>query len=288
MKRQPKTISIVTPSYNQGEFIDETIRSVLSQEGDFYLDYIVMDGGSTDESPEIIRAYADLVREGKWPARCRGITYRWVSERDGGQVDALEKGFLLAEGEIGAWLNSDDLYHDARVLSRVAAEFERDERIEIVTGDGLLVDRQGREFAAHRAERIDLNELLYLDYPILQPATFVRKRIYKAEPLDRSYACCFDAEYFVRLIRKGYVWSKVADTLAHFRLYPETKTLSGYERRFRESMAIARMYGTNKPYYLVSAVYKYVDMVLLGRYPRNFAVNVARQVARRLAYGIIR
>ena len=212
---------------------------------------------------------------------------RWVIERDDGQVDALEKGFALAEGEIGAWLNSDDVYHDDRVLSRVLAEFQRDERIEIVTGDGLLVDRQGREFAAHRAPRIDLKELLYLDYHILQPATFVRRHIYRDEHLDGSYTCCFDAEYYIRLLMKGHVCSKVADTLAHFRLYPETKTLSGYESRFRESLAIARRYGSSRFHYLVSVAYKYVDIVLLGRYPRSFPVNVARQVARRAAYRII-
>ena len=103
-------ISIVTPSYNQGEFLEETLVSVLSQEGDFFLDYLVIDGASTDGSLEIIRRYAELLEKDEWPVRCRGIRYRWMSEPDNGQSDALMKGFNLAEGEILAWLNSDDVY----------------------------------------------------------------------------------------------------------------------------------------------------------------------------------
>jgi len=96
--RPPTTVSIVTPSYNQGTFIRETIESVLRQEGDFNLDYIVVDGGSTDNSVDIIRRYGALVDEGKWPIRCRGIRYRWASEGDKGQSDAIIKGFGMAEG----------------------------------------------------------------------------------------------------------------------------------------------------------------------------------------------
>src|SRR5210317_1218279 len=89
-------ISIVTPSYNQGEFLEETLVSVLSQEGDFFLDYLVIDGASTDGSQEIIRRYAELLEKDELPVRCRGIRFRWFSEPDEGQVDALMKGFDLA------------------------------------------------------------------------------------------------------------------------------------------------------------------------------------------------
>src|SRR5574340_1418719 len=103
-------ITVVTPSFNQGRFIDETIRSVISQEGDFYLEYLIMDGGSTDETVDIIKKYDRLIKEGKWPVKCRGIEYRWVSEKDNGQADAVNKGFKIARGEILGWLNSDDTY----------------------------------------------------------------------------------------------------------------------------------------------------------------------------------
>jgi glycosyltransferase involved in cell wall biosynthesis len=113
------TVSIVTPSFNQGVFIEETIASVLSQQGDFYLDYIIMDGGSTDDSVEIIKKYDRLLREGSWPVACRGIAYRWTSGKDAGQADAINKGFAIAAGEILGWLNSDDTYLPGAVATAV-------------------------------------------------------------------------------------------------------------------------------------------------------------------------
>src|SRR3972149_7029872 len=104
------TVTIVTPSFNQGRFIGETIESVISQEGDFLLEYLIMDGGSTDNSVEVIKKYEDLLKGGGWPVRCRGIEYRWVSVKDNGQADAINKGFMASKGETLAWLNSDDVY----------------------------------------------------------------------------------------------------------------------------------------------------------------------------------
>ena len=99
--------AIITPSFNQGEFLAETIESVISQEGDLGIDYLIADGASTDNSSEIIRRYDRLLQQGKWPVGCRGIRLRWVNERDRGQSDALQKGFRMSEGSILAWLNFD-------------------------------------------------------------------------------------------------------------------------------------------------------------------------------------
>ena len=114
--------SIITPSYNQGEFLAETIESVIGQAGDFYIDYIVIDGGSTDNSVDVIRGYQASLNRMQWPIACRGITFSWVSERDEGQTDALMKGFGAARGEIFAWLNSDDVYLPG-ALQAVADQF---------------------------------------------------------------------------------------------------------------------------------------------------------------------
>src|ERR1035437_9764873 len=103
-------ISIVTPSYNQGEFLAETIESVISQEGEFHIDYIIVDGASTDTSVEIIRHYDELLNERNWSIKCCGIRFRWTSGKDKGQTDALMKGFRIAKGDVYAWLNSDDTY----------------------------------------------------------------------------------------------------------------------------------------------------------------------------------
>ncbi len=280
------TFSIITPSYNQGEFVEDTIRSVLSQEGGFYIEYIVMDGGSTDNSVEVIKKYDSLLRDGKWPVKCLGITYSWKSEKDKGQSDAIEKGFDAARGEIAGWLNSDDIYYDSRVFEKVMKEFMEDGELKMVTGDGLFIDRGGKEIGPHCVDRIDFNELLYLDYHILQPATFVVKSIYKGERLDRSYDYCFDAEYFIRLINKGCKYKKLGSSLACFRFYPEIKTLSGLGKRYSESLRISRVYGRNTLYYIISAFYKYWAIVLVNKYPSGL-IRKATALFRILAYNII-
>lgn len=278
------TFSIITPSFNQGEFIGETIKSVLSQEGDFNIEYFIMDGGSSDNSVDIIKEYDRQLAEGRWPVKCRGIRYKWVSEKDKGQVDAIEKGFALAGGEIGAWLNSDDTYCNSHVFQKVLKFFEEDNNLQMVTADGLFIDKKGREFGRHYVEQIDFTELLYLDYHILQPATFLAKSAYKEERLDRSFNYCFDAEYFIRLISKGYKYKKIREDLACFRLYPETKTLSGFGRRYSESLRIARLYGRKPMCYLISAFYKYLEIILNNKYPSSALVNETTRRLRTLAY----
>ncbi|MBI1912009.1 MAG: glycosyltransferase [Deltaproteobacteria bacterium] len=281
-------ISIITPSYNQGKFIEETIKSILSQEGRFFIEYIIMDGGSKDNSVDVIKKYERLLKEGKWEIKCLGIDYFWVSEKDKGQVDAIEKGFARAKGEIGAWLNSDDVYHDSKVLQRVADEFSSDPELKMVTGDGNFIDRGGCEFGLHEVERLDFTELIYLDYHILQPATFVRKEIYKSERIERSYNYCFDAEYFIRLINKGYKFRKIKSLLASFRIYPEIKTLSGQEKSYSEFLGIIKKYG-NKPYhiYLISVFYKYWSMVLKNKYPKVRLIQLSAYALRICAYKLI-
>jgi glycosyltransferase involved in cell wall biosynthesis len=281
------TVSIITPSYNQGEYIEETIKSVISQEGDFFIDYIIMDGGSTDDTVGIIKKYDALLKEGVFPTKCKGITYRWTSERDKGQVDAIKKGFAIATGDIGGWLNSDDIYHDTKVFERVLGEFNTDDSLMILTGDGPFIDKEGREFGLHHVDRLNLAELIYLDYHILQPATFLKKAVYKEEGLDESFNYCFDAEFFIRLIGKGYKYRKINDSLACFRFYPETKTLSGLGKRYKESLKISRMYGKNIYFYAVSAIYKYFEIVLQNKYPATDFIKKATEAFRALSYKVV-
>ena len=106
----PPKFSIVTPSLNQRPYIQETMESVLSQEGDFEIEYFVVDGGSSDGSVELIRQCAEKVSSGNRPVRCRGITMEWISEKDHGQSEAINKGLRRATGDFVSYLNSDDLY----------------------------------------------------------------------------------------------------------------------------------------------------------------------------------
>ncbi len=102
--------SIITPVFNGERFIREAIESILSQKGDFKIEYIVMDGGSTDSTVNIAQSYEEKLRNGTHPIACNGISMRVFSEKDRGMYDAINKGFARAEGDIFAWLNSDDVY----------------------------------------------------------------------------------------------------------------------------------------------------------------------------------
>lgn len=262
---KPK-ISVVTPSLNQGQFIDETIRSVISQEGDFYIDYIIMDGGSSDNSVEIIKKYEQLLKSGKWPVKCMGIEYRWASEKDEGQSDALNKGFSRAVGQIGVWLNSDDYFYDENVFSRVVSAFSENETLDLLIGDGILVDRNKNYLGKYHTDRIDEEELLFLDYHILQPSAFLKMEHYKKRPLPTDFTYCFDVDFFIGLILSGIRYKKIDQTLSCFRFYPENKTASGGKGRFREFMAIERKYSRNILKIAISSIYKYLEVVLRKKY----------------------
>ena len=263
------TISAVTPSLNQGEFIEDAIRSVISQEGDFYIDYIIMDGGSTDNSVEIIKGYEQLLKSGKWPVKCMGIEYTWVSEKDRGQADAINRGFLRAIGEIGVWLNSDDYFYDTNVFSHVVSAFSKDETLDLLIGDGILVDRNKNYLGKHHTDRIDEEELLFLDYHILQPSAFLKTEHYRKRALSTNFTYCFDVDFFIGLILSGIRYKKIDQTLSCFRFYPENKTASGGKARFREFMAIEKKYSRNILKIGISSVYKYLEVVLRKKYKQS-------------------
>ena len=176
-------ISIVTPSCNQSKYVGETIESVLSQEGDFEIEYSVMDGGSTDGSVDIIRRYADLVASGGWPVRCRGITMSWVSERDAGQTAAINAGLRHATGDIFSYINSDDLYFRG-AFQRVVEAFAGDPEADFVYGDGDVIDGAGArqwEWLSRPYNHAVMTSYHWLwnDFTnyILQQATFWRRRV---------------------------------------------------------------------------------------------------------------
>ncbi len=150
-------VSIVTPSLNQGKFLEETIQSVLSQEYP-KLEYLIVDGGSTDNSLEIIRKYADQLA---W----------WVSEPDQGQTDAINKGFSHAKGQVLAWLNSDDSYLPGAVSSAVTC-LQAYPEAAMVYGDANLVDEDGQILGRFPSRQTDLAHLLRGSVHIPQQAAF--------------------------------------------------------------------------------------------------------------------
>jgi glycosyltransferase involved in cell wall biosynthesis len=202
-------ISIVTPSFNQAKYLEETICSVIEQKYPL-LEYIVIDGASTDGSVEIIKRYANE------------ITY-WVSEKDNGQTDAINKGFRHSKGQIIAWLNSDDTYLPG-VLDFVSDAFLKNPDALAVFGDFLYVDSKGHPLRhRHVSKRLDYNLLLSHNY-IGQPALFFHRRAFETLGLlDESYHYLMDWEYVLRLAKTRRLY-KIDQTLATARIHREAKT----------------------------------------------------------------
>ena len=182
-------ISIVTPSYNQGQFIEETIRSVLLQ-GYPNLEYIIIDGGSKDNSVELIKKYES------W------LAY-WTSEKDRGQTHAINKGFKRVTGVIFAWLNSDDVYLPG-ALHRVANEFQAHKELVMLAGECINVDISGREISRKGSRTFDPLAVLVSVKPA-QPATFFHRRVLDEVgflredlhyPLDREYVLRIGERYY--------------------------------------------------------------------------------------------
>ena len=204
-------VSIVTPSYNQAQFLEETIRSVLLQ-GYPDLEYFVMDGGSTDESAQIIQKYEP------WLAG-------WVSEKDNGQADAINKGVAQSEGEIIGWLNSDDLYcSDA--IRIVVNYFNAHPEVDMIYGSIDRVDSNGRFIRQVVPLDYSFKKLLSNQLVIPQPATFFRRNCFEnVGGLDASFFHAMDFNLWVK-IGMNYSTHRVEHVLARFRTHADAKSVA--------------------------------------------------------------
>jgi len=250
-------ISIVTPSLNQGEFIERTILSVLSQTGAFDLEYIVVDGGSTDDSLEIIKKHEDKLR--------------WVSEEDRGQSDAINKGFNMASGGILAWLNSDDTY-EPDALSEVAEQY-RKHRFKWCFGNCRNIDENDREirraitkYKIFESRRYSYKRLLSKDF-ISQPAVFFTQDVYQeVGPLDLNCDYSMDYDYWLR-IGKKYSPVYIDKFLANFRWQRGSKNSENYKQAALETYLTAKRHATSKERYPVFRHYiHYVILTLVYKF----------------------
>jgi len=263
-------ISIVTPSYNQGEFLAETIESVISQEGDFNIDYIIVDGGSNDTSVDIIRHYDVLLQRGEWPIKCRGITCRWISEKDNGQTDALLKGFRMAQGEVLAWLNSDDTYFPGALQQ--AADFFRDHLdTGLMYGDACYCDAVGARIGNYRTEGFDLDRLASVNI-ICQPAAFFRKDAFETvSGLDGTLHFAMDYDLWIR-IGRHFPCRYFPHLFATYRLHESSKTISSETllKNSEESLAVTIRHFGWAP---LTRVYTSCRILCLAHLPDIFARN---------------
>ncbi len=204
------TFSIVTPSYNQGEFIERTIQSVLSQSIKPF-EYFVFDGGSKDNTIELLKKYESQL--------C------WVSEKDNGQTHAVNKGLKKATGDIIGWLNSDDIYYPG-ALESVQRFFEENPSVGVVYGRANHIDKEDGVIEAYPTEPWDIERFKSICF-LSQPAVFFRRSIVENYGLlDEKLNFCMDYEYWMRLASKGASFAHIPLVLAGSRFYLETKTLN--------------------------------------------------------------
>lgn len=227
-KLWPK-ISIVTPSYNQGNFLEETIRSVLLQNYP-NLEYIIMDGRSTDDSVEIIKKYEP------W------LTY-WVSEKDNGQADAIQKGFQKATGEIIGWLNSDDFYLP-NILIKIGKKIKCDPNLEFIVGGGIVVNGDSRFIDKYYSFPQSFESLLAIGQFFNQASSFWRRDIYYGVgELDVGLSFCMDYDLFLRLTRRRQP-SNIDCLISAFRLHPESKNTTIWDSvGLPETNLVRKRYG---------------------------------------------
>jgi glycosyltransferase involved in cell wall biosynthesis len=203
------TLSIITPSYNQAAFLDQTLRSVVSQREHVH-EYFVYDAASTDGSPAVIRRYE------------RHIDY-WVSERDKGQSDAIARGFARATGDYVAWLNSDDVYLPG-ALAAVRAALAAHPEWDVVSGWHARIDADSRVLSAHRTPPESRGKARWGAFHPNQPTVFFRRSLYeRLGGLNADLHLVMDTDLWFRMLDAGAVWGHVPAYVAAFRQHGTSK-----------------------------------------------------------------
>jgi len=221
------SLSVITPSYNSAEFIQDAILSVSRQEG-VPVEHIVIDGASTDKTLETVKRYHEV---------------QWTSEPDRGQSDAINKGFLKATGDLVGWLNADDYYLPGG-LEAIARAAQEHPEADVMYGDCVFVDGRGKIVRSKVEHDFDRAVLMYFGCYIPSTSTFFRRRIIDSGfLLDCDYRVCMDFEFFTRLAHAGFNFHYVPQFIAAFRWHGSNVSLKQLARRAEERRLVQRRFG---------------------------------------------
>lgn len=221
-------VSIVTPSYNQDEHIENTILSVLDQSYE-NIEYIIIDGGSTDKSIDIINKYSDR------------ISY-WCSEPDNGQSHAINKGWRRANGDILAYLNSDDLLVQG-AIKKIVNVFSKNDEVGIVFGDCRLINKVGEKIGVRRPSDSNYRKLLkYGQDKIAQPSTFFLGDLVRSvNYLDESLNYSMDYDLLLKLAKISKM-HYIPEILAEYRIHTSTKSFTEADKHWKENFLVRKRY----------------------------------------------
>lgn len=244
-------ISIVIPSYNQNQYINKTLESIFTQEGDFSIECFVMDGGSTDGTVNTLKKFEKDISFGKYSNYNNEIRFKWQSRKDKGQSDAINNGLKKTTGDILAYLNSDD-YYDPGCFKKVISKFRKNNDKLWLTGYCRLVNEDGEaiqsiieKYKIFWLNHYSYNKLLSLNF-ISQPATFWRKEILdKFGLFDEGLRYTMDYDYWLRI---GKTTDPIIlnDFIADFRIHSASKGGSQFIKQFDEDFLVVKLYSNNK------------------------------------------
>lgn len=238
-------VTIITTSLNQGKFLERTIISVLNQDWP-NIEYIIIDGGSTDESLEIIRKYENCL-------------FFWISEPDNGQVNAINKGIKKSTGKYITWLGSDDILLPG-ALTKMVSVLEKNPDTGIVYGGVAFINEEERVEKTHTYPDMTLKKLLYDKHStIAQPSSMLRRKTLDAAGgLDESLTYCMDYDLWIRLLRISDAINLGDALLSGYRLHPESKTVGSYTKMALEKIRVNRRYTKDIMNRVIYAHYWYI------------------------------
>lgn len=228
----PPKISVITPSFNQGKYLEETIISVINQNYP-NLEYIIIDGGSTDNSVEIIRKYENY------------LTY-WVSEKDNGQSNAINKGFKKSTGEIICWLNSDDIF-TKNALFEIVKYFEKNEGIDVVNGNLVLINEHSNIISSYFMITPKKWYAKHGIYYVAQPAMFWKRKVLdKVGLLREDFHASMDRDFLIRIMQNNFSIGHLKKNIAGFRMHEASKSSAGSRSKdyLRDLKELRKLYGS--------------------------------------------